>query len=432
MSTNEDVLGMLDELQEEAQTKKSKAKLSKKNLAASKSHGSKVDTTSAAAGANGNSNASADSIESTAPKSPVTPRKSVSKDRKNEDDIMGFLENLTKDSRGGTPETATEKPIETENVSSESESAAKLAPSPLSEVANPITSITSWWSRNKDGLWDTATQAVKQAEARVKSHEQTIQKFGLSKEILQSTLSSVLETIAPPISRHEQLKIHIFHDIVGYPAIDSVVYAVFERVMEQVEGGDLEMVVQKGKERHRRGSDASQDKNLNLFQGPSSDAIKLAKANIEAIAVTTETLALDSDEDVQDGSPKTTRSSKDAIRTSNVFLSIQPTTTKQENVTSSTQDKKEPINGEETSTLICTDNAESFSFVVHLMDVINKVEFTAMSQPMPLKWVEWLETTKFEGSVDPREYVLEWIEEALALAVGVVAQSYVTRRMGCL
>jgi hypothetical protein len=34
------------------------------------------------------------------------------------------------------------------------------------------------------------------------------------------------------------------------------------------------------------------------------------------------------------------------------------------------------------------------------------------------------------GGVDPRDWVAEWLEESLSLAVGVVAQRYVARRMG--
>ena len=34
------------------------------------------------------------------------------------------------------------------------------------------------------------------------------------------------------------------------------------------------------------------------------------------------------------------------------------------------------------------------------------------------------------GGVDPREWVAEWMEEILSLAVGVVAQQYVAKRMG--
>ncbi|KAI5291914.1 hypothetical protein KEM52_000035, partial [Ascosphaera acerosa] len=34
------------------------------------------------------------------------------------------------------------------------------------------------------------------------------------------------------------------------------------------------------------------------------------------------------------------------------------------------------------------------------------------------------------GGVDPREWVADWLREALALGLGVVAQRYVARRMG--
>jgi hypothetical protein len=59
------------------------------------------------------------------------------------------------------------------------------------------------------------------------------------------TFTNLLHHIAPPISSHEQLRIHITHDLQNYPFVDRVVYGVFDRVMQQVEGGDL-LVVQRG------------------------------------------------------------------------------------------------------------------------------------------------------------------------------------------
>ena len=71
------------------------------------------------------------------------------------------------------------------------------------------------------------------------------------------TFQNILQTIAPPISSHERLQIHITHDLSGYPTLDPLIYTVFSRVMSQVEGGDL-MVIQKGQEASpRRGSDLS-------------------------------------------------------------------------------------------------------------------------------------------------------------------------------
>ena len=45
---------------------------------------------------------------------------------------------------------------------------------------------------------------------------------------------------------------------------------------------------------------------------------------------------------------------------------------------------------------------------------------------MPREIAEIIES----GGVDPREWVAEWVEEVISLAVGVVAQRYVARRMG--
>src|ERR1700744_4636480 len=61
------------------------------------------------------------------------------------------------------------------------------------------------------------------------------------------TFQNILQTIAPPISSHERLQIHITHDLTNYPTLDPLIYQVFSRVMAQVEGGDL-MVVQRGQE----------------------------------------------------------------------------------------------------------------------------------------------------------------------------------------
>ena len=41
------------------------------------------------------------------------------------------------------------------------------------------------------------------------------------------TFSDILHTLAPPIASHERLSIHVTHDIVGYPSLDPLVYAVF-------------------------------------------------------------------------------------------------------------------------------------------------------------------------------------------------------------
>jgi hypothetical protein len=71
------------------------------------------------------------------------------------------------------------------------------------------------------------------------------------------------------------LKVGIYHDMVGYPQIDKIVYDVFDKVMGQVEGGSL--VIQKGREGKRRGSESrNQKRDLNICEGL-EEALKLAK-----------------------------------------------------------------------------------------------------------------------------------------------------------
>jgi hypothetical protein len=73
------------------------------------------------------------------------------------------------------------------------------------------------------------------------------------------------------------LKVGIYHDMVGYSNIDKIVYDVFDKVMGQVEGGSL--VVQKGREGKRRGSESQgQKRDLNVCEGL-DEALKLAKVN---------------------------------------------------------------------------------------------------------------------------------------------------------
>ncbi|KAA8575073.1 hypothetical protein EYC84_004291 [Monilinia fructicola] len=70
------------------------------------------------------------------------------------------------------------------------------------------------------------------------------------------TFTNILHTLAPPISSHERLQIHITHDFIGYLSLDPLIYSTFSRVMAQVEGGDL-LVIQRGHESTaRRASEA--------------------------------------------------------------------------------------------------------------------------------------------------------------------------------
>lgn len=270
------------------------------------------------------------------------------------------------------------------------------------------------------------------------------------------TFQNILQTIAPPISSHERLQIHITHDLSGYPTLDPLIYSVFSRVMAQVEGGDL-MVVQKGKEASPRRANeidgisgritsgwndgpwwrSSEKRAANAVKGL-TEGTKLARASAESYA--SEYFA--SRGGVEEAAKQATEtlSESDPTRNSDIFLAIQAIsqTASPELFTPSSAEKdtgsiKEPEQA-----------ADEVLFAIYLHDPIHGIVYTALSQAMPSQWIEWLDASGNtdgelpesiaeiveSGGVDPREWIAEWVEEALRLAVGIVAQGYVARRMG--
>ncbi|KAJ3491661.1 hypothetical protein NLG97_g5554 [Lecanicillium saksenae] len=277
------------------------------------------------------------------------------------------------------------------------------------------------------------------------------------------TFTNILNTIAPPISSHERLLIHITHDLVGYPSMDPLIHGVFSRVMSQVEGGDL-LVVQRGQEsgsRRPRESNAGwrdgpwwrqwdSSRELGIIKGL-TEGTKLCRANAEGYAEEyfsanggVEQAKTRATEDLSESNP---------VRTSDLFLAIQAIETDDDGTlfartASAEKDKEDKQDKEE--------EKSNISFAIFILDPIHKIEYATVSQSIPTKWTRWLDTATpltpksgdeeqadadlsipaeirdiiDSGAVDPREWVAEWIEETLSLSIGVVAQRYVARRMG--
>lgn len=57
-----------------------------------------------------------------------------------------------------------------------------------------------------------------------------------------STLNTILNTVAPPISAHETLELWLSHPMVGYAGVEGVVYRAWTRILEQTESGELIVV----------------------------------------------------------------------------------------------------------------------------------------------------------------------------------------------
>ncbi|PHH89682.1 hypothetical protein CDD83_5512 [Cordyceps sp. RAO-2017] len=339
-----------------------------------------------------------------------------------------------------------------------------------------------WWG----GILSTASAAMKQAGAAYKEIQQneeakkwaeqvrglggidvgTLRNYGdeLRSRALP-TFTNILHTLAPPISSHERLLIHITHDLVGYPSLDPLVHGVFARVMSQVEGGDL-LVVQRG---HESGSRRLSDGSAGWRDGPwwrqtdaprelgavkgLTEGTKLCRAGADSYAGEyyaasggLEQAKVRASEDLSESNP---------TRTSDLFLAVQAIMTDADKTlfarTASAEKEKESATVKE------QDEAdEAVCFAVFVLDPVHEIEFSTLSQSVPAKWLHWLDAATpltprsaddgqdafqggtpdeirdilEDGGVDPREWVAEWIEETLSLAVGVVAQRYVARRMG--
>lgn len=162
---------------------------------------------------------------------------------------------------------------------------------------------------------------------------------------------------------------------------------------------------------------AMERRELNATDGL-QEGVKLAKAAALAYA---------SDFAKTDAAAASESTPENPTRKSNIFLAIQPTI-------------HEPLDGSE-------DDEKVVTFAIHLYDPEHSLNFSTLSQPLPLQWLLWLDAAPpiveagewalpeaiqdivDAGGLDPREWVVEWVEEAVGLSVGVVAQKYVAKRM---
>ncbi|KAI1809960.1 maintenance of telomere capping protein 1 [Poronia punctata] len=356
------------------------------------------------------------------------------------------------------------------------------------QAADPASSGGGWWGGIFATATATASAAMKQAEAAYKEIQQNEEAKKWAEQVkgnvgalrglgddlrhrAMPTFANILHTLAPPISSHERLLIHITHDIVGYPSLDPLIYGVFSRVMSQVEGGDL-LVVQRGREnKARRSSDAA------FFGGSSTagwrdgpwwrqvdsprdlgavrglvEGTKLCRVNVESYA--NDYLAASGGVTEAQRRALEPVSEDNPVRTSDIFLGVQPIIVDNDSAlfVGGTAGEAE----KETSAVADENDDPQVCFAIYVFDPVHDIVYNTVSQHIPLKWIQWLDApapltpaTDSEqssanpwnipddireivesGGVDPREWVAEWVEETLNLSVGVVAQRYVARRMG--
>ncbi|KIW89356.1 uncharacterized protein Z519_10210 [Cladophialophora bantiana CBS 173.52] len=384
----------------------------------------------------------------TPPPGRTSEEKSTSGQRKSGDSTRSFHQSFT-------PATTT------------TEESAENEPQPEPAPA-PAKSGGGWWG----GLLSTASAAVSQAQAAVKEIQKNeeAQKWaeqlrgnvgvlkgfgGDLRNMAMPTFQNILQTIAPPISSHERLQIHITHDLSNYPTLDPLIYQVFSRVMAQVEGGDL-MVVQRGHEAGPKRDSREISRPLGSWHdGPwwrsgerrSINAVKGMVEGTKLVRASAESYAEEyfaSKGGVEEAAKRATEtlSASNPTRDSEIFLAIQAITQpvpKDLFAAAPSLEKEEQV--KEAKQGIMNDEVV---FGVYLHDPIHGIAFQAVSQAIPGQWIDWLDAPSggegtlpesieeiiASGGIDPREWVSEWVEETLSLAIGVLAQRYVARRMG--
>ncbi|KAG6897927.1 hypothetical protein C0992_009079 [Termitomyces sp. T32_za158] len=317
-------------------------------------------------------------------------------------------------SRSGTP--TLRKSTERVRLGGGSVSPATSSSASLSRTSSAIgkaktdTAPASWgWG----SVWSTASAAIQQAKTVVDEQVKALpsnqharkwgegvieyakaaqlDKFGQDfKRVGLSTLTDILNVVAPPISEHEVIQVWLSHELQGYEGVESLVYRALSRVMEQVEGGDL--VVNKGDE--SRPTSESQ-RNFNAVEGYEA-AHKLAQADIEELIGNKAKFT----------SPKPS-ATQIPTTYSHVYLRVQPYYNNHGS-TGSFQTSE-------------TSQPRQLQFLLYLSDPEHQLTHTTVTQAVPGKWLDiW----------DEFDWVEDSVAEALRLGVEVVGQEYLVARMG--
>ncbi|WVR09152.1 hypothetical protein IAU60_006214 [Kwoniella sp. DSM 27419] len=217
-----------------------------------------------------------------------------------------------------------------------------------------------------------------------------------------STLTSILDTVAPPISAHETLELWLTHPMTGYSGVEGVIYRSWVRILEQTESGEL--VVVWSPPSSAAGTQEGDERSINPTEGWEK-AWEEAKREIADVKAR-------EDKDPQ-GRGKSSPSVP--VTTVPIFLHLQP-------LLAPLPYPEPPILTSSSASSSTASPPKHLYFLLTLQDPTHSLAFTTISQPSPADWME----VEYERS----EWVEERLVEVLRTAVEVIAQDYVATRMG--
>ncbi|KAI0343936.1 hypothetical protein BDW22DRAFT_1355169 [Trametopsis cervina] len=321
---------------------------------------------------------------------------------------------LPSSAAGASPIVRSESTSSRISLASTSRAESRTATPP----PQPQASQSSGWGWGN--VWSSATTVIQQARTAVDeqvknlpaipANEQArkwgegvleyaknaqLDKLGQDfKRVGLSTLTDILNVVAPPISEHEVIKVWLSHDMKGYEGVESLVYRALIRILEQVEGGDL--VVNRGDESRPKNAE-SEKRDLNTVEGLDA-AVKLAQANLEELIK----------RNAQPEQPAV-NSSQNPATYSYVYLRIQPFIS-----TLTLPHNGATVDGQPAS-------HSTLQFVLYLSDPGHQLTHSTVTQAVPGKWLElW----------DQYDWVEDLVVEAIRLGVEVLGQEYIVSRMG--
>jgi len=293
------------------------------------------------------------------------------------------------------------------------------SPAPASSAATDSASTaqaqagSSGWGWGN--VWSSASAAIQQAKQVVDEQVKNLPNNEQARKVLEyakaaqleklgndfkrvglSTLTDILNVVAPPISEHEVIQIWLSHDMTGYEGVESLVYRAFARILEQVEGGDL--VVNRGDE-SRPKETSGQPRDLNTVEGLEA-AMKLAQANLEELIKR------------NTKPPPSQNAAQNPTTYSYVYLRVQPFMTSLPLPQSASEDESTPTAPESQSSL---------QFLLYMSDPAHQLTHSTVTQAVPGKWLElW----------DEYDWVEDLVVEAIRVGVEVIGQEYIVSRMG--
>ncbi|KAJ7169542.1 maintenance of telomere capping protein 1 [Mycena filopes] len=260
--------------------------------------------------------------------------------------------------------------------------------------------VLRWTSRSSTS--PRTEQARKWGEGMIEyAKTAQLDKLGQDfKRVGLSTLTDILNVVAPPISEHEVIQVWLSHDMRGYEGIESLVYRALARIMEQVEGGDL--IVNRGEEsRPKESANSDTPRDLNAVEGYEA-AVKLAQANLDEL-IKNNTKVPPANPDSSNLQTPTTYS--------HIYLRIQPFLTSFPFPATTTTEDAPPA------------PAQHLQFLVSLSDPSHKLTHNTVTQCVPGDWLA-------AGMWERYEWVEDLMAEALRVGVEVIGQEYVVKRMG--